>query len=248
MRVVAAALLAGLLAATQWPGQAVAREHHHTDPKAYLKRANELASEGRCAEAVKDYTRAYEKLQDPIVLFNRAECYRKLGENAKAAEDYRGFLKGFPAAPNRVDVEAKIAAMEKPAAPPKPIASRPPAPTPPAPPVAATPPAPPRTPPVAATPPAPAPPPPAPAPTPVETMPFLPPPPGQGGQPNSLVETPSVTAPAEKAKAESSSKSSHWWLWTGLAVLAVGGGVAGYIFFKPKDEPVPPSMLGNFRF
>jgi tetratricopeptide (TPR) repeat protein len=224
-------------------GAAEARERH-TDPKAYLKRANTLAGEGKCAEAVKDYTKAYEKLKDPIILFNRAECYRKVGENAKAAEDYRGFLKGFPAAPNRADIEAKIAALEKPPAPKPP--AKPPAATasapPPKPSVAATPP-PGRTPPVA-----PAPPPPTGPPPPAEAMPFLPPPPGAGGQPSALIEAPSANAPAEKPKAEASKGSSHWWLWTGLAVLAVGGGVAGYIYFRPKETPVPMSTLGNFRF
>jgi hypothetical protein len=251
MRVLAAALLACLLSA----GTAAARgREHHTDPKAYLTRANKLAGEGKCAEAIKDFTKAYEKLKDPVVLFNRAECYRRVGENARAAAHYRGFLAGFPTAPNRADIEAKIAALEKPAAPPPPRTPPPKPPVPPAtatapppkapaPPTTATaPPPPPRTPPPPAT--APAKPPPAPPPV-AEEMPLLPPPPGPAGETSGLVEAPR-TPEAEKPKTEA--KSSRWWLWTGLAVLAVGGGVAGYIYLRPKEEPLPDTTLGNFRF
>jgi len=116
-----AAVLAGL-GLLSLGGRAVARDHHHehhehkADARQHLERANALAGDGKWAEAVKEYTAAYDKLQDPILLFNRAECYRRLGENAKAAEDYRGFLKGFPAAPNRAELEARIATLEKAAA------------------------------------------------------------------------------------------------------------------------------------
>jgi hypothetical protein len=249
MRLPAAVALAGLaLFATG--GRAVGREHHEhhehkADAKHHLERANALAGEGKCAEAVKEFTAAYDKLQDPIVLFNRAECYRRLGENAKAAEDYRGFLAGFPAAPNRKDIEAKIAALEKPAPRAPAPAVRPTVPTPP---------------PVARTPVAPAPPPPR-APAPVaqapahtappppvvpEPMPFLPPPPG-AGETKTMVEAPHATTPTEPPRTEAS-HGSRWWLWTGLAVVVVGGGVAGYLYTRPKDQPLPMTTLGNFRF
>jgi hypothetical protein len=243
MRASAAALLVCLLAA----GPAAAREHH-ADGKHHLKRAAELAGAGKCAAAVKEYTAAYEALHDPIVLFNRGECYRRLGENAKAAEDYRGYLKGFPGAPNRADLEGRIAALERPAPPRPATAPRPPATlrpavvqplSPAAPaqrPVAGTlPTAPatsPATSPAGTTPPAP--------------LPFLPPPPlAGGGDPNALVEAP--RAPAKNA-ARDEGHGSHWLLWTSLAVVAVGGGVAGYVFLRPKDPGPPPSMYGNYRF
>jgi hypothetical protein len=241
MRASAAALLVCLLAA----GPAAAREHH-ADGKHHLKKAAELAGAGKCAAAVKEYTAAYEALHDPIVLFNRAECYRRLNENAKAAEDYRGYLKGFPGAPNRADIEGRIAALERPAPPPpRPVtAPRPPATPPPRPAVVQplSPPAPAQRPVAAAPPPAPGPP----ATAPAAPLPFLPPPPlSGGGDPNALVEAP--RAP-EKDSARDEGHGSHWLLWTSLAVVAVGGGVAGYVFLRPKDPGPPPSMYGNFRF
>jgi hypothetical protein len=226
MRVAVAAVLAYLLIG----GTAVARERT-VDARHHLKKANDLAGDGKCAAAVREYTAAYDKLRDPIVLFNRAECYRRLGENAKAAADYRGFLAGFPAAPNRADIEARIATLERPAAPPP---SRPPR----------TPSGPPAPPPIARTPTG-ARPPAAPAPPePAGPMPFLPPPPASGDA-KTLVEAP--RSPTEASHAEAS-HGSRWWLWTSLAVVAVGGGVAGYLLLRPKDEPLPPVTLGNYRF
>jgi hypothetical protein len=62
-----------------------------------------------------------------------------------------------------------------------------------------------------------------------------------------LIESsPAQPAPQEPARAEE--RGSRWWLWTTLAVVAVGGGVAGYMYLRPKDEPLPMTSLGNYRF
>jgi hypothetical protein len=238
MRVAVAAVLAYLLIG----GTAVARQHI-ADARLHLQRANELAGQGKCAAAIPLYNKAYDKLRDPIVLFNRAECFRRLGENAKAAADYRGFLAGFPAAPNRVELEARIATLERPAAPPPPRAPRTPAAPSSPPPLARTPTGSPQPPaPGAKAPTATAPP----APTPTESMgpmPFLPPPPASGDA-KTLVEAPRSTEPAHTE----TSHGSRWWLWTSIAVVAVGGGVAGYFLLRPKDQVLPPTTLGNYRF
>ena len=74
----AAAAARWLLAAARRAGQrtptriAVGRYH--------LRKANQLAGEDQCQSAIHEYTLAYEKLQDPVVLFNRAECYRRIGQ------------------------------------------------------------------------------------------------------------------------------------------------------------------------
>lgn len=82
--------------------------------RAHLKRANALAGEGDCAAAIGEYTKAFELLDDPVVLFNRGECYRRTGDSENAVDDYREFLEKVPNAPNRADIEAKMVALEAP--------------------------------------------------------------------------------------------------------------------------------------
>ena len=118
---------AGIIAITRLGGRA-------SDPlaegRSHLKKANALAGEGDCAAAIDEYTAAYEKLEDPVVLFNRGECYRRTGDADKAVADYRAFLDAVPHAPNRADINAKIAKLAPPPAPtePEPATSTPRAP------------------------------------------------------------------------------------------------------------------------
>ena len=68
--------------------------------RAHLKRANALAGEGDCAAAIEEYTKAFELLDDPVVLFNRGECYRRTGDSENAVDDYREFLEKVPPEPS----------------------------------------------------------------------------------------------------------------------------------------------------
>jgi len=77
----------------------------------HAAKANQLAAKNKCKSAVIEFTKAYQSLKDPSILFNRGECQRKLGNNADALMDYELFLAEMPAAPNRVSVEARIAAL-----------------------------------------------------------------------------------------------------------------------------------------
>jgi tetratricopeptide (TPR) repeat protein len=83
--------------------EAAARKH--------ATRANKLAAQNKCRSAVSEFNRAYETLKDPILLFNRAECQRKLGNAEEALKDYEQFLSDMPTAPNRAGVEAHIASL-----------------------------------------------------------------------------------------------------------------------------------------
>jgi tetratricopeptide (TPR) repeat protein len=84
-------------------GEAAARKH--------AARANKLAAQNKCRSAVPEFNRAYQTLKDPILLFNRAECQRKLGNAEEALKDYEQFLSDMPTAPNRASVEAHIATL-----------------------------------------------------------------------------------------------------------------------------------------
>ncbi len=260
------------------------KSHHqpsHKDlarGKRHLKKANALAGDANCRAAVAEYTVAYELLNDPVVLFNRAECYRRIGENEKAADDYHAFLEKVPAAPNRASIEKKLLALEAPepgerekpaealpatkpppakvAEAPPPPAKAPPPPPPakvaeaPPPPAKAPPPSPPAK--VAEAPPPP-PPPKAPPPPPkvAEVAPPPPPPPAAPvAKPETKPEPAAVvvTAPPPREDAAAPASGSRPWVWIALSVLAVGVGAAGYVVFRPHEQPPPETALGNYRF
>jgi len=91
------------LPAVAAPGAAAGRKH--------AAKANQLASQNRCKAAVAEFTKAYRLLKDPALLFNRAECYRKLGKDSQALKDYEKFLTEMPDAPNRSAIQERIASM-----------------------------------------------------------------------------------------------------------------------------------------
>jgi tetratricopeptide (TPR) repeat protein len=228
-RAAALAFLAVLGAA----GGAQARD---SDPVAvgryHLRKANQLAGEDHCHSAIHEYTLAYEKLRDPFVLFNRAECYRRIGQGEKAISDYRAFLEAVPAAPNRADIEAKVAALTQPAPPAAPPAEPP-----------------------AAAPPVPRPPPPAFTEPPHQPVVVLPPveiqpPAAEPSAPAKPAPVLSDTAPAVAAsETESpSGHSGHLWLWLAIGAVVVGGAAGAYVALRAPATTPPPTDLGNYKF
>ena len=230
----AAAALALLLAMAA-AGAAQARD---SDPVAvgryHLRKANQLAGEDHCHSAIHEYTLAYEKLKDPFVLFNRAECYRRIGQGGKAINDYRAFLEAVPAAPNRADIEAKISALAAPgpaapAAPPaEPALTAPPAPPPP-PPTFTEPPHQP----VVVLPP-------------VEIQPSAREPSGPAS-PAAVLAQPAPAAPAAETDS-ASGHGGHLWLWIALGAAVVGGAAGAYIALRAPSTTPPPTDLGNYKF
>jgi tetratricopeptide (TPR) repeat protein len=61
-------------------------------------------------EAFKD---AYRLVQDPVLLFNIAQCHRKLGQVAEALSFYRSYLRRAPQAEHRAEVLRHIEEMER---------------------------------------------------------------------------------------------------------------------------------------
>jgi len=183
-----------------------------------------------------------------VLLFNRAECYRTLGDREAALTDYRQFLTQLPNAPNRAQVEVQIAALDKdqpqkPAAPASPVKPLPPA--------------------------APAKPP-APtdgavgasvtAPVPLAASDS---PPREiitqlddhrrdltpQAPPVDIVHVDPAPMPMAPPDVEGpNSVKSRWWIWTIAAVVLAGGGVATYLLLRGDKTDVPSSGLGNYRF
>jgi tetratricopeptide (TPR) repeat protein len=92
----------------------------------------------RYEDALRNYQEAYRLIENPVLLFNIAQCYRLLGRNEEALRSYRSFLSAAPDTPYRAEIEGRIGELEallapKPADPPPPGALTPEAPAPPPP-------------------------------------------------------------------------------------------------------------------
>jgi hypothetical protein len=205
------------------------------DGRQHARRGARLLEAGKCRAAVRELTAAYQLLGDPALLFNRAECLRKLGERQAALYDYRQFLLDLPNAPSRTLVQARIAELDPSAPPPPPVEAPPP------PAVVLTGDAaalaestPDGGAPVAAGPVAEAPAPEDPAPLPRATL-----------APTPIMRLDEEAGP-EPVTRRSSGKG---WIWFGavVAVLAAGA-TAGWLVYGRTRTDVPTSALGNYHF
>ena len=213
----------------------------------HARKANHLADINKCKAAIVEYDKALRSLKDPTLLFNRGECHRKTGQAAKAVADYKQFLAELPSAPNRAQVEAQIATLEKVAAAP---AARP---------ASAS----------AGAKGARPLPPPSSSDKPAERQreaerlaePDLSgPEPVDGPLPDgNAARAPVAPAPqvglldqgtmGRPVAAESDSKSGHVWLWVLLGVVVAGGAAAGtYLVLNPGKADTSCGALGNYRF
>jgi hypothetical protein len=191
--------------------------------RSHLRKANALAGNDRCEAAIKEYRLAFERLHDPVVLFNRAECYRRIGEDASAAADYRAFLAAVPGAPNRAAIEAKIAALDLGPAPAVPRAASTARPSRPAPKPNRT--------------------------TPSLGAPSSLPPEGAGGTP--LIAAPAgPEGGSEPSPTEEPAGSGHrgLWMWAALGAAVAGGAVGAYLVLRTPGASAPSTELGNYRF
>jgi len=240
----AVALTVSLLLAAGGAAQAGSpAEHAIAEGRYHLRKANGLAGDDRCQAAIHEYTLALKKLGDPVVLFNRAECYRRIGEDEKAVTDYRAFLEAVPAAPNRAQIEAKISTLT--ATPPtksSPVAGpapnhpnsrgpeRPTAPPPvrqiatPSPYLSA------ERPPLADD--SPPPPPTAAAPPPTAT----------------LVQAAPVAVPGASAPSEGEGHHGKTWIWLAVGAAVAGGAVGAYFALRTPATIPPSTELGNYKF
>jgi tetratricopeptide (TPR) repeat protein len=63
--------------------------------------------------ALREFKAAYLAAPDPAFLFNIAQCHRKLGNFQDAITFYRTFLRRAPEAPNRPEIERRIADLQR---------------------------------------------------------------------------------------------------------------------------------------
>ncbi len=90
--------------------QADAKKAEFSD---HYERGRRFYDIGKYPEAIDEYQKAYLAMEDPAALYNIAQCYRLADQPSDAIRFYRNYLRRAPDAKNRVDVEKKIADLER---------------------------------------------------------------------------------------------------------------------------------------
>jgi tetratricopeptide (TPR) repeat protein len=89
--------------------------HAQDDPiaaKAHFSKASRLYEIGDYRHAIDEFKAAHLAKADPVFLYNIAQCHRQLGEREQAVTFYRRFLASSPNAPNRSEVQKRVAELE----------------------------------------------------------------------------------------------------------------------------------------
>lgn len=106
--VVLTALLLSITAAPVLAQAKGARQHYAAGTKHF--------DLGEYRQALDDFKEAYRLKEDPVFLYNIAQCHRLIGDaesRVEALRFYKSYLNRAPSAPNRVEVEAKIVALQQ---------------------------------------------------------------------------------------------------------------------------------------
>jgi tetratricopeptide (TPR) repeat protein len=77
-------------------------------------------------EAIAEFKQAYKRDPSAAALFNIAQSYRQKGDCAAAAGSYKAYLRNYPHAKNRAEVEAFVTEMTECANKPPPVSAEPP--------------------------------------------------------------------------------------------------------------------------
>jgi hypothetical protein len=194
---------------------AVARAEDMQRAKEYFQQGTTYFNLGDFDKAIDAFQEAYKAKPDPLFLYNIGQAYRLKGDASKAIFFYRGYLRNSPKAPNRAEIEAKIAALQKDLNEGKASTPAPPPVTPPSP--------------TTPTPPPPAPPPVTPAPPPPGPQPVAPPPvvaPPLAGPGPAAPEAPAPMAEAPPPP-PSENRPLDFWLGFGLNNWTSGLNIKG---------------------
>jgi tetratricopeptide (TPR) repeat protein len=97
--------IAGQARAQNPSPEELARRHH--------ERGTTFYNLGQFEEAISEFRKGYEQKGDPVFLLNIGEAYRQLGAHEKALFFYRRYLSAMPAAPNRAEIDEKVAALQQ---------------------------------------------------------------------------------------------------------------------------------------
>ncbi len=114
-------LVAGCLAlGSAFAGQAAAAEPKTAQAgeakaraKVHFERGIAAYKEGRFKDAIDAFLDAHEQYPSPVLSFNTARAYEKMGDSAGALRFYREYLRQSPTASDRTTVEQRVAELEK---------------------------------------------------------------------------------------------------------------------------------------
>jgi tetratricopeptide (TPR) repeat protein len=95
----------GVTAPARADDAVTAREHYQKGTSNY--------DLGRYADAIKEFEAAYEIKNDPALLYNLAQSHRLAGNSEQALHFYRTYLRYVPKAPNRAEIESRIAQLDQ---------------------------------------------------------------------------------------------------------------------------------------
>lgn len=107
-----------LLAALAWPLPCLAQAPagaSRSSPQAQARFEQGVAAfgEGRFRDAVELFKEADRLSPSPLLSFNIAKVYERMGDSRSALASYRDYLRRLPQAENRVDVQARIGQLEQ---------------------------------------------------------------------------------------------------------------------------------------
>src|SRR5690242_8951031 len=77
-----------------------------------VEKADKLFKKGQYDKALPIYTEAYEATEEPLMLFDMAQCYRNLKQPEEAAKAYKKFIKKAPDDAQRPLAEQLLAEVE----------------------------------------------------------------------------------------------------------------------------------------
>jgi tetratricopeptide (TPR) repeat protein len=82
------------------------------EAKLYFDRGTVHFNLDEWSQAIEMFKAAYRVFPDPNLLYNIAQCYRKMGKPAEALKFYKNYLRERPDAPNRAEVGKRIDEMQ----------------------------------------------------------------------------------------------------------------------------------------
>lgn len=101
------------LASTLLVASASGRADNRAEAREHFSQGTKLFNLGRFADAAVEYAEAYKLHDEPLLLYNVAQAQRLAGQTADALRSYKTFLRLVPKAQNRIEVQNKIAELEK---------------------------------------------------------------------------------------------------------------------------------------